>query len=263
MGKQDATSVRQLPAPDALDSRHHDRRAGHAHTSCCTQQHPATVGATRTPTVLRRDDDEPGALVTRGQVSVQKCLEIARCGWQVQPLFDLQDQFVCANSVVATTDHDQPLDALQVRCNLGRMGAEGEALLEMAAQCVAIDRLVGDQTRDHGTRHHRRQVPNRVAPTRVLRGRHGNKVGGLNGLSGSQGPQGPSGFGDLVRQTVNKVNENQMNASKISSAYERGEGVPLTDVVLSMQKSSIAFEATLQVRNKVLKAYEDILNMPV
>jgi len=92
----------------------------------------------------------------------------------------------------------------------------------------------------------------------------GNKVGGgLNGLNGSQAPQGPSGFGDLVRQTVNKVNANQMQASKISSAYERGEGVPLTDVVLSLQKSSLSFEATLQVRNKVLKAYEDILNMPV
>ena len=91
----------------------------------------------------------------------------------------------------------------------------------------------------------------------------GNKVGGLNGLSGSQGPQGPSGFGDLVRQTVDKVNANQMEATKIASSYERGEGVPLTDVVLSMQKSSLSFEATLQVRNKVLKAYEDILNMPV
>ena len=91
----------------------------------------------------------------------------------------------------------------------------------------------------------------------------GNKVGNLNGLNGSKSTEGPSGFGDLVRQTVDKVNENQMNASKISSAYERGEGVPLTDVVLSMQKSSLSFEATLQVRNKVLKAYEDILNMPV
>ena len=91
----------------------------------------------------------------------------------------------------------------------------------------------------------------------------GNKVGGLNGLSGSQKPVGPAGFGDLVRQTVDKVNSNQMEASKISAAYERGEGVPLTDVVLSMQKSSLSFEATLQVGNKVLKAYEDILNMPV
>jgi flagellar hook-basal body complex protein FliE len=97
----------------------------------------------------------------------------------------------------------------------------------------------------------------------------GNKVGGLNGLGGlgglggSQATQGPSGFGDLIRQTVDKVNTNQMEASKIASSYERGEGVPLTDVVLSMQKSSLSFEATLQVRNKVLKAYEDILNMPV
>jgi len=79
----------------------------------------------------------------------------------------------------------------------------------------------------------------------------GNKVGGLNG------------FGDLVRQTVDKVNETQMHATKIAASYERGDGVPLTDVVLSMQKSSLSFEATLQVRNKVLKAYEDILNMPV
>jgi flagellar hook-basal body complex protein FliE len=49
----------------------------------------------------------------------------------------------------------------------------------------------------------------------------------------------------------------------MSEAYERGEEVPLTDVVLAMQKSSLSFEATLQVRNKVLKAYEEILNMPV
>jgi flagellar hook-basal body complex protein FliE len=91
----------------------------------------------------------------------------------------------------------------------------------------------------------------------------GNKVGNLNGLNGTKGTEGPSSFGDLVRQTVGKVNENQTNASKLASSYERGEGVPLTDVVLSMQKSSLSFEATLQVRNKVLKAYEDILNMPV
>ena len=39
--------------------------------------------------------------------------------------------------------------------------------------------------------------------------------------------------------------------------------MPLTDVVMNMQKSSLAFEATLQIRNKVLKAYEDIMNMPV
>ena len=49
----------------------------------------------------------------------------------------------------------------------------------------------------------------------------------------------------------------------LKDAYEKGENIPLTDVVLAMQKASIGFEATLQVRNKLVRAYEDIKNMPV
>ena len=86
-----------------------------------------------------------------------------------------------------------------------------------------------------------------------------------SGVQGLQGPQGTgkAGFADLVKGAISQVNESQVNARSLQAAYERGEGVPLTDVVLGMQKSSLAFEATLQIRNKVLKAYEDILNMPV
>ena len=54
-----------------------------------------------------------------------------------------------------------------------------------------------------------------------------------------------------------------MQSRDLQQRYERGEEIPLANVVLGMQKSSIAFEATLQVRNKVLKAYEEIMNMPV
>lgn len=71
------------------------------------------------------------------------------------------------------------------------------------------------------------------------------------------------GFGELVSNAVSQVNQTQVQARALQDSFDRGENVPLTDVVLAMQKSSIAFEATLQVRNKVLKAYEDILNMPV
>jgi len=72
-----------------------------------------------------------------------------------------------------------------------------------------------------------------------------------------------SGFSDLVNGAIEQVNGYQLESRRLQEAYERGEDLPLTDVVLGMQKSSIAFEATLQIRNKVLKAYEDILNMPV
>ena len=92
-----------------------------------------------------------------------------------------------------------------------------------------------------------------------------------------QGPQGqpallPSGqvakpaapgFGSAMERALEQVNEAQGKAKQLREAYETGEPVPMTDVVIQMQKASLAFEATLQVRNKVMKAYEDILNMPV
>ncbi|MEY4652990.1 MAG: Flagellar hook-basal body complex protein FliE [Pseudomonadota bacterium] len=87
----------------------------------------------------------------------------------------------------------------------------------------------------------------------------------VHGLQGPQGPQGTgkAAFTDLVKGAISQVNDAQVASRNLQTAYERGENIPLTDVVLGMQKSSLAFEATLQIRNKVLKAYEEILNMPV
>ena len=73
----------------------------------------------------------------------------------------------------------------------------------------------------------------------------------------------PSKFFEAVKAAVDRVNDMSQQSSALQDAYDRGEDVPLTDVVLAMQKSSLAFEATLQVRNKVMKAYEEIMNMPV
>ncbi len=75
--------------------------------------------------------------------------------------------------------------------------------------------------------------------------------------------KGKTDFAQLVKGAVESVNGLQQNAQSLATAFEQGQDVPLTDVVLAMQKSSIAFEATLQIRNKVMKAYEDIRNMPV
>ena len=75
--------------------------------------------------------------------------------------------------------------------------------------------------------------------------------------------QGQPDFFKSVQNALDSVNDTQRKSTAMQDAYERGEEVPLTEVVLSMQKSSLAFEATLQVRNKVMKAYEEIMNMPV
>ena len=72
-----------------------------------------------------------------------------------------------------------------------------------------------------------------------------------------------SGFAQAIKSAVNEVNNLQMESVKTASAYESGENVSLTDLMIKSQKASISFEATLQIRNKVLRAYEDIMNMPV
>ena len=70
-------------------------------------------------------------------------------------------------------------------------------------------------------------------------------------------------FSEVAKNALNGVIAVQEKGMALREAYDRGEDVPLTSVVFAMQRSSLAFESTLQVRNKVLKAYEDILNMPI
>jgi flagellar hook-basal body complex protein FliE len=78
-----------------------------------------------------------------------------------------------------------------------------------------------------------------------------------------KGPSFSQQFSEAMVDTLREVSDVQQSATSLSEAYQAGEDVPLTDVVVAMQKSSLAFETTLQVRNKVLQAYQDIMNMPV
>lgn len=70
-------------------------------------------------------------------------------------------------------------------------------------------------------------------------------------------------FGATLEAALKSVNNAQSTASKASEAYERGETVDVAQVMLARQNASIAFEATLQARNKLLSAYKDIMSMPV
>ena len=92
---------------------------------------------------------------------------------------------------------------------------------------------------------------------------HAAQAGGMSEVAVRGIATPKTDFSEMIRQAVSQTNDVQMESQKTSQAFERGEAVPLTDVVLKMQKASLSFEATLQVRNKVLKAYEDVMNMPV
>lgn len=93
------------------------------------------------------------------------------------------------------------------------------------------------------------------------------RAAGMNGgigpgeAAGAATPAG--GFTAALRSAVQQVNTQQADASAITEAYERGETTDIAAVMLARQQSSIGFEATLQVRNRLLSAYKDIMSMPV
>jgi len=71
-------------------------------------------------------------------------------------------------------------------------------------------------------------------------------------------------FGHLLKSAVDKVNETQAVSKNLATAYEKGDpNVELTQVMVSLQKSSVAFEAMAQVRNRLVSAYEDVMKMPI
>lgn len=73
-----------------------------------------------------------------------------------------------------------------------------------------------------------------------------------------------SDFADLLKQSVDKVNDTQMDAKKMAEAFQLGDpNVQLSEVMVASQKASVSFQAMLQVRNKLINAYQEIMNMQV
>ncbi len=71
-------------------------------------------------------------------------------------------------------------------------------------------------------------------------------------------------FADLMKQSVDKVNDTQMAASKLSSAFSAGDpNIDVTEVMIALQKAGVAFQAMTEVRNRLVSAYQDIMSMPV
>jgi flagellar hook-basal body complex protein FliE len=73
-----------------------------------------------------------------------------------------------------------------------------------------------------------------------------------------------SNFGDMLKDAVNTVNDIQKHAGVQRTAFEMGDrSVTLADTMISASKAGLAFDATVQVRNKFVEAYKEIMNMPV
>ena len=71
-------------------------------------------------------------------------------------------------------------------------------------------------------------------------------------------------FSQLLKDSVNQVNQTQKSAAGLSAAFESGDpNVNLSEVMIAIQKANVSFQAMTQVRNNLVSAYKEVMNMQV
>ena len=97
-----------------------------------------------------------------------------------------------------------------------------------------------------------------------LAGLAGNVGASASGAAAAGTDAATPAFGALLKQGIDAVNATQQSADALSSAWERGDaGVNLAQVMVETQKASVSFQALAQVRNRLISAYQDIMNMSI
>jgi flagellar hook-basal body complex protein FliE len=82
--------------------------------------------------------------------------------------------------------------------------------------------------------------------------------------SGAAAATGAPDFAQLLKQGIDGVNGSQQSADALASAWEKGApGVDLARVMIETEKASVSFQALTQVRNRLISAYQDIMNMSI
>lgn len=77
-------------------------------------------------------------------------------------------------------------------------------------------------------------------------------------------PVAGGGFAAELQRSLQRVSDVQHAATQQAQAFQLGApDISLNDVMIDMQKAGLAFQATLQVRNKLVAAYQEIASMPV
>jgi len=110
------------------------------------------------------------------------------------------------------------------------------------------------------------EINNVLAQIRSLSAQAKLGIGPAAGAAASGAAQqtGATQFANLLRQGIDSVNQTQQSAADLATAFERGTpGVELPQVMIEMQKASVSFRAMTEVRNRLVSAYQEIMNMPI
>lgn len=89
------------------------------------------------------------------------------------------------------------------------------------------------------------------------------QAGGTPAKAATAG-SGTGGFGQAMRASLDRINDMQQAATGEAQAFQAGKpGVALYDVMIDTQEASLAFQMGVQVRNRLVNAYKEVMNMQV
>ncbi|MDT9755673.1 flagellar hook-basal body complex protein FliE [Heyndrickxia coagulans] len=74
---------------------------------------------------------------------------------------------------------------------------------------------------------------------------------------------GSVSFSDLLKQSVNELNKQQNNSDNMITKLSNGENVDLYQVMVAVQKANLSMQAALEVRNKAVEGYKEMMQMQV
>ena len=100
------------------------------------------------------------------------------------------------------------------------------------------------------------QISTKINNLSLVRENLEKKLNDINGLENQK-------FTEEISNAIKSVARSQMDSAQITKDYELGKETDLSKVMIQQQVSSLGFQLTLNVRNKLLSAYKDIMNMPV
>ena len=87
--------------------------------------------------------------------------------------------------------------------------------------------------------------------------------GGLLGLSGTNQVSGIEEIKNLAEKALSRVNATQLRAEDLAKDYALGKNVEVHQVIMAAQEASLAFQLTVQIQNKLVEAYQEIMRMQV
>ncbi|MDR3298453.1 MAG: flagellar hook-basal body complex protein FliE [Candidatus Accumulibacter sp.] len=74
---------------------------------------------------------------------------------------------------------------------------------------------------------------------------------------------GGTDFAQVLKNTIEQVNQTQLQAEDMAAKFAAGDGNNLHEVMISLQKANLSFQEMVQVRNRLVTAYHDVMNMQV